>query len=58
MIIEDDPDDDIVIACAITAHADMIISGDKHILNIDKYENIPILTVPDYLCVWLKLCLY
>jgi len=49
VIIEDDPDDDIVIACAITAHTDMIISGDKHILNIDKYENIPILTVADYL---------
>ena len=49
VIIEDDPDDDIVLACAATAYADIIISGDRHILQIIKYNNIPILTVHNYL---------
>ncbi len=48
IIIKEDPSDDIVLSCAVTAHADAIISGDKHILQLNKYENIPILTVSDY----------
>ena len=28
-----DPDDDHVLACAITANADLIVSGDKHLLD-------------------------
>lgn len=41
-----DPDDDEVLAAAYTAHADMIVSGDrKHLLVLGKFEGIPILTV-------------
>ena len=49
VIIKDDPSDDIILACAVSAHADVIISGDKHLLRILKYENIPILNANNYL---------
>lgn len=39
-----DPDDDEVIACAITARADMIVSGDADLLTLERYQDIPILT--------------
>lgn len=33
-VIENDPDDDHVIACAVVAQADFIVSGDKHLHSI------------------------
>lgn len=42
-----DPDDDHVLACALTAGADLIVSGDKHLLEIKSYQNIPIITAAE-----------
>jgi putative PIN family toxin of toxin-antitoxin system len=39
-----DPDDDAVLALALTAHADMVISGDDDLLSLGSFEGIPILT--------------
>jgi uncharacterized protein len=39
-----DPDDDHVLACALTAKADLIVSGDKDLLDINTFQNISILT--------------
>ena len=36
-VIEQDPDDDQVIACAVTAQADLIVSGDKHLHSLGGY---------------------
>ncbi len=44
-IVSADPDDDIFLLCAATAHADAILSGDGHLLDLGRYANIPILTV-------------
>jgi uncharacterized protein len=39
----DDPDDDHVLACAVAGRADLIVSGDKHLLGLGgQYNNIPI----------------
>jgi len=39
----DDPDDDQVLACAMAARADLIVSGDRrHLLPLGKFEGIPI----------------
>ena len=38
-----DPDDDHVIACALAAKADLIVSGDKDLLDLNAFQNIPIL---------------
>jgi uncharacterized protein len=42
-VIANDPDDDHVIAAAITAQASIIVSGDKHLLNLKNYQGIAIL---------------
>ena len=45
-----DPDDDHVLACALAAKAELIVSGDKrHLLILTEYQGIPIRTVADAL---------
>jgi len=43
-VILNDPDDDHVLACAIGAQADLIVSGDGHLLNLKEYQGIRIVT--------------
>ena len=38
-----DADDDHVLACALAAHADWIISGDAHLLNLKHYQGMRIM---------------
>lgn len=40
-----DPDDDVVLACALSVNADYIVSGDKDLLVLQAFEGTPILTV-------------
>ena len=45
-----DPDDDHVLACALAAKAELIVSGDKrHLLVLGNYQGIPIRTASDAL---------
>jgi putative PIN family toxin of toxin-antitoxin system len=37
-----DPDDDAVLALALAAQADVIVSGDADLLTLGSYENVPI----------------
>ena len=39
----DDPDDDKFFACAIAGAADLIVSGDKHLLKVSGYQGIEII---------------
>lgn len=39
-----DPDDDEVLALALAAQADLIISGDQDLLVLGQFENIPIVS--------------
>ena len=41
--VHDDPDDDHVLACALGAQADWIVSGDAHLLNLKHYQGMRIL---------------
>ncbi len=42
-VIADDPDDDHVLACAVSGCADLIVSGDKHLLRLGgQYASIRI----------------
>lgn len=43
-VISADPDDDQVLACAATARAEAIVSGDQHLIALGEYGGIPILT--------------
>ncbi len=48
-VIVEDPDDDAVLACAVAARADAIVSGDTHLLSLRAYREIPILTAGELL---------
>ncbi|HEY90125.1 MAG TPA: putative toxin-antitoxin system toxin component, PIN family [Thermoflexia bacterium] len=43
--IPNDPTDEIFLICALEAAADLIVSGDRHLLELGTYANIPIVTV-------------
>ncbi len=47
--IKDDASDNFILACAISARADFIISGDKHLLKLKSFQDIPILTPRQFL---------
>lgn len=44
-----DPSDDKFLSCAINAKADCIISGDEHLLNLDEYAGIRVVTPAQFL---------
>jgi putative PIN family toxin of toxin-antitoxin system len=48
-VIVEDPDDDRVIECAVASGSQFIISGDRHLLRLVRYENIRILKVAEFL---------
>ncbi|MGI5868178.1 MAG: putative toxin-antitoxin system toxin component, PIN family [Kiritimatiellia bacterium] len=41
--IAEDPDDDAILECALAAKADLIVSGDSHLLSLLKFRRIRIL---------------
>jgi len=45
-IVADDPDDNIIIDCAVAAKARFIVTQDKHLLKIRRFKSINIVT-PD-----------
>lgn len=42
-----DPDDDHVLACALAAKADLIVSGDRDLLTLKSFREIPIVTATE-----------
>ena len=48
-VISDDPDDNRVLECAVKGEADVIVSGDRHLLNLANYQGISIVTVRQFL---------
>lgn len=49
IIVAADPDDDIFLRCAIAVGAAYVVSGDHHLLDLEEYADIRILTVHDFL---------
>jgi putative PIN family toxin of toxin-antitoxin system len=43
-----DPDDDNIIAAAIAGKCDYIITGDKALLEVKKYENVKIVSMQEF----------
>ena len=48
-VMEEDPSDNRILACAKEAGAQFVISGDRHLLQLGNYENIRILTASGFL---------
>jgi putative PIN family toxin of toxin-antitoxin system len=48
-IVVADPDDDVFLRCAVVAGAAYVVSGDHHLLDLENYAGVPIITVRDFL---------
>jgi putative PIN family toxin of toxin-antitoxin system len=48
-VVTDDPDDNRVLECAVKGRADVIVSGDRHLLKLGRYRGISIVTVRQFL---------
>lgn len=42
--VPSDPDDDRVLECAVAAGADFVVTGDNHLLDLDRFHGIRIVT--------------
>ena len=49
VVIPEDPDDDEVLACALAARAEIIISGDRHLWSLQSFRGIRIATAAQLL---------
>ena len=47
--VREGPDDNRILECALAADADVIVSGDRHLLKLGAHEGITILTPRDFL---------
>ena len=48
-VILADPDDDAILACAVAAHSEIIVSGDSHLLDLKQYLDIRIIRAAELL---------
>jgi uncharacterized protein len=48
-VVKEDPPDNRILECAVTAGADYIITGDKDLLRLRRYDSINIITVSEFL---------
>ena len=47
--IEVDPTDDRILECAVAAEAEVIVSGDTHLLSLGSFRGVPIQRVAEFL---------
>jgi uncharacterized protein len=50
-VIGEDPDDDLVLECAVAGRADTIVSGDRHLLTLASFPGISIMRVRQFLAL-------
>ena len=49
--VKADPYDNLILECAVTAEVDYVVSGDNHLLELKRFEGIPILSPAQFLKV-------
>jgi hypothetical protein len=53
-VVEDDPDDNKFIECAVALDCKIIVSGNKHLQNIKKYIDIDIISPKAFVNIWIQ----
>ena len=48
-VIERDPKDDMIVACAVAVSADYIVSRDKHLLDLGSYQDVRIVAPESFM---------
>jgi putative PIN family toxin of toxin-antitoxin system len=46
-VVPNDPDDDHVLACALAGSADLVVSGDRHLLSLGSHQGISIVNAAE-----------
>jgi len=46
--IQDDPQDNIFLECAVAGRCELIVSGDRHLLQLKSYKDIKIMTAVEF----------
>jgi len=49
IVIERDPSDDRILECAVAVYAHVIVSGDRHLKDLNHFENIEIMSARNFL---------
>ncbi len=47
-VVTDDPDDDVVLACAVAGNAEYVVSRDHHLTKIGAYQGVPIVSAESF----------
>lgn len=47
-VVSADPDDDRLLECAVDGKADLIVSNDRHLLDLKEYDGMPIVASVDF----------
>lgn len=50
-VIDEDPEDDIVLTTAVEGNASYIVSGDNHLLSLKRFKGVRIVTVEEMLLI-------
>lgn len=50
-VLKDEPDNRIL-ECAVLAEADLIVTGDRHMLALDRYQKISIVRLSDFVAIF------
>jgi putative PIN family toxin of toxin-antitoxin system len=53
-LVSDDPDDDKFVECALVAGASVIVSGDRHLLYLDEYQGVRVLSAAELVAQFTK----
>ncbi|MFH1409126.1 MAG: putative toxin-antitoxin system toxin component, PIN family [Nanoarchaeota archaeon] len=53
-IVKDDSKDNMILECAVACDADVIISGDHHLLDLKECNRIKIIAAKDFLALFFK----
>ena len=43
-VVTEDPDDNVLLACAMAGQASFLVSGDPHLLRLGSYQGVRVLT--------------
>ena len=52
-VVADEPDNR-VLECAVEGVADVIVSGDRHLLGLEAFRGVPIVRVAEFMDAWLE----
>lgn len=53
-VIQDDPFDNKILACAVESEADFIISGDHHLTDLKEYQGITIVNPATFIAIVIR----